>query len=140
MIEKSNTALIQNMYGAFARGDVKAILETLAPNVEWIMDGPKVIPYAGKWTGPAQVLKFFEALGGTQEAVKMTTDDYIAQGDKVVTVGRYAATVKATGWKFDSVAVHVFTIKNGKVVKFLDVTDTAQVAEAYAGKSRTQAA
>jgi ketosteroid isomerase-like protein len=136
MSEKDNIALIRKLYDAFAKGDVKTILDNLTPDVEWIMEGPKVIPYAGRFVGPGQVVKFFEGIGGTQDGCKLTTDDYIAQGDKVVTVGRYAATVKATGRKIDCAVAHVFTFRNGKIAKLVDFIDTAQTAEAYSSKAK----
>jgi uncharacterized protein len=46
-------------------------------------------------------------------------------------VGSYGATVSATGKRFDLPLVHVWTIQNGKVKRFLNFTDSAKVAEAY---------
>jgi hypothetical protein len=46
-------------------------------------------------------------------------------------VGGYGATVTATGKSFDLPLVHVWTIQNGKVKRFVNLTDTAKVAEAY---------
>jgi ketosteroid isomerase-like protein len=46
-------------------------------------------------------------------------------------VGGYGATVTATGKSFDLPLVHVWTIQNGKVKRFVNFTDTAKVAEAY---------
>jgi len=128
---KSNTTLIQDVYAAFGRGDVPTILNSLAPNVEWTFDGPETIPYAGRKTGPGEVVKFFEALAATQEQQRLTIDEYIADGDNVVTIGRYAALVKTTGKRFDSPVVHVFTVRDGKIVRFLDFADTAMMADAY---------
>jgi uncharacterized protein len=131
MNEQNNVALIQSMYAAFAKGDVQTILNHLDPAVDWTMPGPAVIPFSGKKIGPAQVATFFAALSTTQDNHKLTIDEYIAQGDCVVTTGRYAATVKATGKSIDGAVAHVFTIKNGKVTRFLDFGDTAQMADAY---------
>jgi ketosteroid isomerase-like protein len=46
-------------------------------------------------------------------------------------VGSYGATVNATGKRFDLALVHVWTIQEGKVTRFINFTDTARVAEAY---------
>ena len=131
MNENDNITLVQNMYAAFGRGDIQTIMGHLAPNVEWTLNGPTEIPYSGKKSGPDQVLTFFEALATTQEDQKLTIDEYIAQGDRVATVGRYSATVKATGKRIDGPVAHIFTVRNGKVIRFLDFVDTAQMAEAY---------
>jgi ketosteroid isomerase-like protein len=46
-------------------------------------------------------------------------------------VGGYGATVTATGKSFDLPLVHVWTIQDGKIKRFVNFTDTAKVAEAY---------
>src|SRR5438132_11175861 len=102
MSEQNSTALVKDCYDAFARGDIQGILDHLAPNVEWVTEGPSTIPYAGEYVGIDNVRGFFQALATTQENPKLVTDDYIAQGDKVATSGRYSATVKATGKRFDT--------------------------------------
>jgi hypothetical protein len=65
----------------------------------------------------------------------LKADEFIAQGDKVIMVGSYGATVNATGKRFDLPLVHVWTIRNGKVERFLNFTDSAKVAEAYSVES-----
>jgi ketosteroid isomerase-like protein len=84
--------------------------------------------------GPKEVQsKFFGGLAGTQQDQKLTIEDFVAQDDAVATFGRYSATVKATGKKFDSPVAHLFRFRNGKVVKFVNIGDTAAAVEAYSG-------
>jgi ketosteroid isomerase-like protein len=63
MSEQQNVALIQSVYDAFKRGDLPFILARLTEDVDWTLEGPSIIPYAGKRKGIAQVKEFFEALG-----------------------------------------------------------------------------
>ena len=131
MSEQQNTDTIKAMYAAFARGDVQAILGQLTDDVEWRFDGPSTIPFAGVRRGPAEVVGFFQALATTQENMVLTTHHFVAQGDHVATIGRYAATVKATGRRFDEAVSHFFTFRDGKVAKFADFGDTASIVDAY---------
>jgi ketosteroid isomerase-like protein len=133
MNENHNTTLIQTVYAAFGKGDLQTILGHLSPEVEWTLNGPEIIPYAGKKVGPAQVATFFQSLAETQEQHNLAIDEYIAQGDNVATVGRYSAVVKATGKRIDGPVAHIFTVKNGKITRFLDFVDTAQMADCYIG-------
>ncbi len=126
-----NIALIRKMYDAFGRGDIAYILQNLTDDVEWTSIGPASIPYAGTFRGPAEVTKFFQALATTQSGQRLTMPEFVASGDKVVAIGRYACTVTATGKYSDAPVVHVFTIRDGKVAAFLDFVDTAAVVEAY---------
>jgi ketosteroid isomerase-like protein len=135
MSEQQNAALVQSLYDAFGRGDLPFILKHLADNVDWTMEGPSIIPYAGKRKGIAQVQQFFEALATTQTNQKLTMDPLIAQGDQVAALGRYSATVTATGKRFDAHVAHFFTVRDGKVSRLVEVTDTVTQADAYRSTS-----
>jgi uncharacterized protein len=136
MNEQQNGALVQKVYDAFGRGDLQTILSCLADDIDWTTEGPEIVPFAGKRKGLAQAKGFFEALATTQTGMKLTIDRMIAQGDMVATTGRYACTVTATGKKMDSPIGHFFTIRDGKICRYVGLLDTAATAEAY----RTSAA
>src|SRR5262245_40570360 len=53
--------------------------------------------------------------------------EFVAQGDQVVVIGRYAARMKPSGQSISSGWVMLFTIRNGKVVRFREYTDSAQI-------------
>ena len=134
MKEQQNIDLVKKLYGAFGKGDIETIMDHLADQLSWRFDAPSVIPYAGDHDTPDQVRKgFFGTLASTQKDYALTTDEFIAQDDTVIMVGSYGATVAATGKRFDLPLVHVWTVQNGKVKRFLNFTDTARVAEAYTG-------
>ncbi len=92
-----NKTTVHGIYDAFGRGDVAGILAGLADNVEWICEGPKQVPFCGTYHGPANVVKFFQALGTTQSEHNLTIEATHADGDTVVSTGRFAAKVNATG-------------------------------------------
>ena len=131
MNDQQNTNLVKAMYAAFGRGDIQTILDHCVADVEWRFEGPSTIPYAGVRRGPAEVAGFFQALASTQANMSLTPEQFIAQGDHVAVLGRYAATVTATGQRFDSPLGHFFTIRDGKVARFINFGDTAMVAAAY---------
>jgi ketosteroid isomerase-like protein len=135
MNEQQNTALVQKLYDSFGKGDLQTILNSLAEDVEWTLEGPEIIPFAGKRKGVAEVTKFFEALATTVKESKLTTEQFVAQGDVVATLGRFAGTVKATGKSLEAPVAHFFTIRNGKVSRFVDLTNTAAIAAAYQSAS-----
>ena len=135
MNEQQNIALIQKLYDAFAKGDLQTILNALVSDIEWTLEGPAIIPFCGKRKGIPQVTQFFEALATTQTGQKLTIEKFVAQGDTVAMLGRYQATVTATGKKFDSPVAHFFTIRDGKVSRFVEVAETAGAADAYTSAS-----
>jgi len=61
----------------------------------------------------------------------------LAQGDQVVVLGEDAACVRATGKVLEGEWAHVFTLRNGKVARFHEYLDTAElVAELRAAHAK----
>jgi uncharacterized protein len=134
MSEQQNAALVQSLYDAFASGDIAYITSRLAPDVDWIVEGPAVIPYAGKHKGPEQVRQsFFGPLATGETNRKLTMQPLLAQGDQVASIGHYTATVIATGKTYGTAVAHFFTVRDGKVTRLHEVLDSADIADAYRG-------
>jgi hypothetical protein len=130
---ESNSAVIKNIYAAFNRGDIEAVLATVQANAEWVNYGPASVPYFGDFRG--RMPDFFQAIGQTTTGGNVTVDRYLEAGDSVIAEGRYTATVKATGATINEPIVHVFTLHDGKISSWRGYGDTAVVAAAHAGKA-----
>ncbi len=127
-----NADFIHSLYGAFSRGDIATVLAALAPDVDWVCEGPASVPFCGTFRGSQQVAKFFEVLGTTQSGHKLEIEETYEAGDQVITINRYTCVVNASGKKVENArGVHLFTVKNGKVARFLEIFDSAAAAEAY---------
>jgi uncharacterized protein len=134
MSGQQNAALIQSLYDAFASGDIAYIASRLASDVDWIVEGPAVIPYAGTRKGSEQVRQyFFGPLATGETNRKLTMQPLLAQGDQVAGIGRYTATVIATGKTYDTAVAHFFTVRDCKVTRLHEVLDSADIADAYRG-------
>jgi len=130
MSEDANIRLIREIYDAFGRGDVAAVMSFLDPQAELSFEGPKAIPWAGDWHGREGWVKFFQTLGESADEISLTMEPFAAQGANVVTVGRYQARVKLTSARIDSPLVHLWTINKGLVVRCQELTNTAAEASA----------
>jgi uncharacterized protein len=137
MSEQANVDLILSVYDAFRRGEIATILNQLDPQVEWNNEGPATIPFAGIHHGREGAAKFFKAIGETMDEVSLHMEPFAAQGDNVVTSGRYQARIKPTGKRIDVPLVHLWTIRNGMVVRYQNLTDTAATAAAYTSVAAT---
>jgi ketosteroid isomerase-like protein len=87
MSDRTNADVVQRGYEAFGRGDIPAFLELLTDDVEWIQQGPPVIPFAGTRHGHEGVMEYFSLLGETLEFEQFEPREFVAQGDTVVVVG-----------------------------------------------------
>ncbi len=133
-MSNANITTIQNLYAAFGRGDVATIIAGLTPDVDWQTIGrQKDFPTLGARKGAAQVQEFFQLVGEHEDFSDFTPREFYAADDKVFVLGSYSLKLKKTGKPIASEWVHVFTLKDGKVTRFREHTDTAQFAEAFAG-------
>ncbi len=131
MNEEQNTQLVKNAYERFRAGDIPGVLALLADDVEWQLDETENVPFSGMRHGKDQVEHFFSVLDKTQAALQFDPRQFIAQDDTVIALGHYAWSVKATDRVFESDWAHVFTIREGKVTRFREFTDTAAAAAAH---------
>jgi uncharacterized protein len=131
MDERENTQLVQQAYRDFQNGDIPALLDALSEDVEWVVPEVEGVPGRGTWRGPEQVGEFFRILSDTQEPRQLDLREYVAQGDKVVVLGHYVWHVKATGKEWESDFVHALSVRDGKVTRFQEYTDTAVFGDAF---------
>ncbi|MBI3491977.1 MAG: nuclear transport factor 2 family protein [Acidobacteria bacterium] len=130
--EAQNTKVVQDAYAAFGRGDVAALLGAFHDDIIWkpVTGAGKHVPTAGERRGKAAVGEFFKIVAESVKFSRFEPREFVAQGDKVVTLGHYTATTPK-GKTFDSDFVMVFTLRNGKVSHFQEFSDSAAINAAY---------
>jgi uncharacterized protein len=117
----SNLELIQSGYEAFGRGDIPAVLEIFADDIEWNVT--EVLPQGGHLRGKDDVGGFFQRLGSIWEGLNLEVEDFVASGDRVCVIGKGTGTVDGTqtGYGF----VHAWVVRDGAAVRFDEYADPA---------------
>lgn len=116
----SNVQIIQSGYD-----DIANFIEALHPDIEWHeMQG---IAYGGVYTSAAAVMEnIFEHVATDWEDFGATPDVILEAGDGwVAAMGRYHGRYKPTGKALDCDFAHFFQLRDGKVIKFHQCTDSA---------------
>ena len=119
---------VQQIYAAFGRGDIPAILDHLAENVEWeYAISSTEVPWLEPRQGRKEVAKFFEALGGL-EFHKFQPKTFFEGAGVVVALIDVELVVKATGRRIvEEDEVHLWHFnEEGQVSKFGHKLDTHQ--------------
>lgn len=119
------TTIVQQAYEAFGRGDVPAILNLVADEVDWEFVGSANLPYAGRRRNKKEVADFFAAIPRTDDIHVFEPREFIEADEHVTVLGWENSTALDTGKKFESEWVHVFTVKNGKVTRWRGFFNTA---------------
>lgn len=131
MSEQDNIRLAEQAYEKFTSGDIEALIGLMSDDINWQLPEIEGVSFSGKRNGRDAVLEFFRQVGDQQEALQFEPREFVAQGDKVVSLGQYRWRVKATGREYAGDFAHVFTARDGKIVAFHEYTDTAAAAAAY---------
>jgi ketosteroid isomerase-like protein len=122
---------VKALYEAFARGDVGTVIGALDENVEWSEAEGNPWYLGHPFVGPQQVVEgVFTRIGEEFQDFRADPHRFLGGGDTVAVEGRYSATShRATGRPLDAPFLHVWDVRNGKVVRFTQYTDTRQWAD-----------
>ena len=118
-------AVVQEIYAAFGRADVPAILNLVAEDVDWEFVGSPGLAYAGNRRNHEKVGEFFAAVGRLDDVKAFEPREFIEAGEHVTVIGWEKSTARDTGKDFETEWVHVFTVKIGKVTRWRGFFNTA---------------
>ncbi len=127
-------SVVHQLYEAFEHGDMAALERLIAKDATWTYYGPaSQLPFGGTRHGPAGVADFFAKVGETLDNPVATQFGYIVTGDTVAVPGTEESTVRATGIRYKADLVHVFKVRDGKIVSFEEFIDSGKVLLAFQG-------
>lgn len=125
----THTGTVAELYAAFGRGDVPAVLEYLSDNISWD-HGLRAndLPWMQPRTGKQQVEEFFGILAQGMSLSVFDPQVIAADGDNVVAVLRIAGSIISNGNPVEEdLWVHVWTFDaDGKVASFRHIGDLAR--------------
>ena len=131
----AHTEIVQEIYAAFGRGDVAAILDKLDESVEWEYGAsPDGVPWLQPRRGKAGAAEFFLSLGEL-DIQKFVPKALLEGNGVVVALVDIEAVVRKTGRRFaEEDEVHLWHFDEaGRVVRFRHRADTHQQVEAWRG-------
>jgi ketosteroid isomerase-like protein len=126
-----NRDIVKGIYDAFARGDVPAVLGVFDPGIHWREADNFLYAGGNPYVGPQAILEgVFLPILTDVDGFSLTPDHFIEDGNTVVVEGRYRGKFKSTGVAVDAQFAHVWQLRDERVVRFQQYTDTRQWAEA----------
>jgi ketosteroid isomerase-like protein len=135
----SNVETMQQVYEAFGRGDVPAILERLAEDVRWeqspVANTAQTadIPYMRARSGREAVAGFFSDLMGDVEMTVFEPHTFLEGDGCIAVLIRFELTVRSTGKRVQDEEIHFVEFgPTGEITSFRHFLDTAKAIEAHA--------
>jgi len=125
----SNVQFAKDIYTAFGRGDIPAVLAIFDPEIQWREAEGNPYQLDGMaWIGPQAILeKLFVRIGSEWEGFTVNVCTLHDAGEYVVMEGRYTGTYKPSNQSIDAQVCHVLRFRNGKLLSFQQYVDTAQL-------------
>jgi ketosteroid isomerase-like protein len=118
---------VRAFYAALGKGDAPAALGLMADDIEW----NTMWHYKVDGRGPGKVAEgLLKPLTAEWSSFALTPTEYIADGDTVVSLGRFTGVHGATGKPADAAYAHVWDVAKGKIQRFRQYIDTLAVWEA----------
>jgi ketosteroid isomerase-like protein len=121
--------VVQNVYAAFGRGDVPAILDLVSEEVDWKFIGSKGLPYTGTFRKD-ELAQWFASIPMVENIMVFEPREFISAGETVTVLGWERTQARLSGKIFETEWAHVFTARDGRIVRFWGIYDTEASAAA----------
>lgn len=121
-----NKEIIARLYEAFGQRDMTMMSTLFDPNIE--VRQSSLLPWGGAYKGFKGVVDLATKLLEKVDS-QIKVDEFVEAGDQVIAIGWTQGTVRSSGRKFKVRAVHVWTLKKGRVLRFEAYIDTPKMLE-----------
>lgn len=123
--------VVRELYAAFARRDIEAMLARLVPDVVWCEPENPFNPASGAHHGHRGFIEWVQIGREGEDIAVLEPRQFLANEDTVAVVGHMRCRAKQTGRVYESDCVHELTLRDGKIVHFQEFFDTYAAGEAF---------
>jgi uncharacterized protein len=120
-----NVGVVRGFNDALAQGDMDGMLDFLDPQLEW--RAPESVPWGGTFHGHDGFREFVGKLLDQPAEFRREMLEYLDAGERVVVLLRQMGRRKGSDTEYDVPEVHIWTVRDGKIVDFEGFFDTATV-------------
>jgi ketosteroid isomerase-like protein len=113
---EENVTVIKQVFDAFERRDVDAMLKLMDPDVEFFAPTATLAHEGTSYRGHEGIRSYFADVERLWEELQATPAEYRADGDTVLVLGQIHVR-GAVGYLADSPAAWLWQLANGRVIK-----------------------
>jgi ketosteroid isomerase-like protein len=117
----ANVEALRRGYDALNNGDLSVVLELLDPDIEWHEPSPS--PDAGTHRGRDSFGRFLHSWLESFDGFRVEPEQVVERGADLVAVVRQTGTGHASGLEVETRLAHVWTVANGRAVRWEAVPD-----------------
>lgn len=126
----NNITDIKKLYVSLNERDYEAVMSLLADDIVWIVADNSPFADQSPYRGISEVRSgIFERLTAGFDRLIFDADEiFEGDGGRVVALGYYYGNFQGKHEEFKAQVAHIWTISEGRAVKFQQYLDTLQVA------------
>jgi ketosteroid isomerase-like protein len=129
-VGRANIEALKPVYAEWAKGNFSPKFDVYSPEMEW--------GWSEEFPGLEAVSPDPDALRSSRLAAwldpwedwRCEAEEYVAAGDAVIVLCRYTGRGKESGVRVDTDGAHLWTLKDGKVMRLEVFSDRARALEA----------
>ena len=125
---RSDLEVVRQGYEHFNRGDLDWVLRHLDPGIVW--EDARQMPDARTYRGIDEVRRFLESFARHWEEIRFEPEELTASGGAILALVRMGGRGKASGAEVDAHLVHVWELRDLRVVRIRTFFDRAEAAAA----------
>jgi ketosteroid isomerase-like protein len=130
-VPSENIEIASRLIDAWNKRDLQAALDLMHPQCE-VRPVEATETLRGHAGVAAAYRDWFEAF----EEFVMEPEDFVARGDRVLVPMRQRARGKGSGLKIDERFYQLFTLRDGKVFRFVEYSEEADAQEALGNEAQ----
>lgn len=124
-------SLLRQLYDGYRRGDLSSFPELVSPDCEWIFPGDaSILPWAGHYRG-LEIFEFAKRIVGSIAYEHFDDHTYLPSGESVTVILHERCRVLCTGNAFTNDIAAVATVRDGRLTRYVEYSDTAAMERAF---------
>jgi uncharacterized protein len=112
----ANVETLRRAYDALNRGELSLVLDLLDPDIEW--HEPPLSPHAGTHRGRDSFERFLRGWLESFDGFRVEPERVVERGDELVAIVRQTGTGRASGLQVETRLAHVWTVADGRAVRW----------------------
>jgi ketosteroid isomerase-like protein len=131
-MSQENIELIKNIYGLFNERQYDAILPNFSDDMTWVAADSSPLADESPYHGPSNIReRVFGRIEAGFESLTVRIDEIFGADGRVVVLGCYDSLLKGRETPSEIQLAHIWTVRDGKAVRFQQYVDTYRIAESF---------
>ena len=130
-MSQANIELIERIYDAFGKRSYEEVMANFTEDFEWNAADSSPLADRSPYHGVPEIREgVFDRIAAGFERLEVVADEvFAADGGRVVVLGYYHGRFSGGQDDFRTQVAHIWTVKDGKAVKFQQYLDTLKVSK-----------